>query len=83
MRLFGLLAAIVCMMAWLRGQGTSADSPADPERILASLISTNRLGTASEYRQERPHRERVFFDPEGHVLVQLASSKEKPVRIGH
>jgi len=42
MRLFGLLAAIVCITAWLRGQGTSAGSPADPERVLASLISTNR-----------------------------------------
>jgi len=37
MRLFGFLAAIVCTAAWLRGQGTSAGSPADPERILAGL----------------------------------------------
>ncbi|HOY58633.1 MAG TPA: hypothetical protein PK640_10930, partial [Verrucomicrobiota bacterium] len=42
---------------------------------------TNRLGMAYAYRQESPHQEQVFFDPAGHVLVQLASSKEKPGQV--
>lgn len=53
-----------------------------------AMIAANRLwllppldarrGLAYDYRQEGSYRERVWFDGEGRILVQLAGTKEGP-----
>lgn len=44
--------------------------------LLPSLEA--RRGVVYDYRQEPPYRERVVFDRDGRILVELAASREHP-----